>query len=335
MSLHRRAFMGAATAAFASPAVLHAAEPLKIRCSLDTAPSHPRNMAMVDYFAKLAKASNGEIAGEVFHSGQLFADLNVSKALLQGQVEMAMPGTWVLTGLVPDCDMVQMPYFYGVPFEVTHKATDGKPGAFIDRQLEAKLKTQVLGPWTDFGHQSWFSTKVPLDGFSSLKGLKIRSPGGAAMAWRIKFAGGIANTTAWPNVPLALSQGVFDAFISSNESCNTAKLWEAGVKYSYADRQFMAQYIPMIGKGFWAKLSTAQQKMMTDLWAANIAEYRRNGTTSQDTARKILENNGVKFHDPDEAEQAPIRKAMIADLPTLIDAAKLSPEMVKLVKESL
>ena len=30
-----------------------------------------------------------------------------------------------------------------------------------------------------------------------------------------------------------------------------------------------------------------------------------------------------------------IRKAMIADLPTLIEAAKLSPEMVKLVKESL
>ena len=335
MSLHRRAFMGAVTAAFASPAVLRAAEPLKIRCSLDTAPSHPRNMAMVDYFAKLAKASNGELTGEVFHSGQLFADLNVSKALLQGQVEMAMPGTWVLTGLVPDCDMVQMPYFYGVPFEVTHKATDGKAGQYINQQLEAKLKTQVLGPWIDFGHQSWFSTKVPLDSFSSLKGLKIRSPGGAAMSWRIKFAGGIANTTAWPNVPLALSQGTFDAFISSNESCNSAKLWEAGVKYSYADRQFMAQYIPMIGKAFWAKLSAAQQKMMVELWAANIAEYRKNGIGSQETARKILETNGVKIHDPDEAEQGPIRKAMIADLPTLIDAAKLSPEIVKLVKETL
>jgi C4-dicarboxylate-binding protein DctP len=240
-----------------------------------------------------------------------------------------------MTGLVPDCDMVQMPYFYGVPYDVTHKATDGKPGAFIDQQLGAKLKTQVLGPWFDFGHQSWFSTKVPLDSFSSLKGLKIRSPGGAAMAWRIKFAGGIANTTAWPNVPLSLSQGVFDAFISSNESCNTAKLWEAGVKYSYADRQFMAQYIPMIGKGFWTKLSAAQQKMMTDLWAANIARYRKSGIGSQDIARKILETNGVKIHEPGETELAPIRKAMIADLPTLIDAAKLSPEMVKLVKESL
>ncbi|MBV8393336.1 MAG: TRAP transporter substrate-binding protein, partial [Alphaproteobacteria bacterium] len=46
----RRAFVGAAAATLASPAVLRAAEPIKLRCSLDTAPSHPRNVAMVDYF---------------------------------------------------------------------------------------------------------------------------------------------------------------------------------------------------------------------------------------------------------------------------------------------
>ena len=335
MSLHRRAFMGAVPAVLAAPAVPRAAEPLKIRCSLDTALTHPRNVALVDYMAKLAKESNGEIVGEVFHSGQLFADLNVSKALLQGQVEMASPGAWVLTGLVPDCDMIQMPYFYGAPIDVTHKATDGKAGQYINQQLEAKLKTQVLGPWIDLGFQSWYATRVPLDSFASLKGLKIRSPGGAAISWRIKFAGGIANTTAWPNVPLALSQGTFDAFISSDESCNSAKLWEAGVKYSYADRQFMAQYIPQISKMFWDRLQPAQQRLLIDVWAANIAEYRKIGLASQGKARKILEANGVKFHDPDEAEQGPIRKAMMADLPSLIKDAKLSPEIVKLVKESV
>src|SRR5471032_1090016 len=172
--LSRRLFVGAATASLATPALLRAAEPIKIRCSLDTAPSHPRNQAIVDYMAKLEKASNGEISGEVFHSGQLFADLNVSKALLQGQVEMAMPGSWVLTGLVPDCDMVQLPYFYGVPLEVTRKATDGKPGDHVNRQLEGKLKAQVLGTWFDLGYQNWYSTKVVLDKFSALKGLKIR-----------------------------------------------------------------------------------------------------------------------------------------------------------------
>ena len=335
LRITRRAFAGAATSLLVAPAVLRAAEPTKFRVSLDTAPSHPRNVAMVDFVAKVAKESKGELTGEVFHSGQLFADLNVSKALLQGQVEMAAPGAWVLTGLVPDADMVQLPYFYGVSSDITHKATDGKPGQKINQELEAKLKTQVLGPWIDLGFQNWYSTKTPLDSFAALKGLKIRSPGGAGISWRIKFAGGIANTTAWPNVPLALSQGTFDAFVSTDESCNSAKLWEAGVKYSYADHQFMGQYVPMMSKAFAAKLQPAQVKMMTDIWAANIGDYRKGAATSQANARGILEKNGVKFHDPSAQDTAAIRKRMMGDIDALVKDAKLSPEIVSLVKDSI
>jgi TRAP-type C4-dicarboxylate transport system substrate-binding protein len=335
LRITRRAFAGAATALLATPAVLRAAEPLKFRVSLDTAPSHPRNVAMLDFVAKVAKESKGEIVGEVFHSGQLFADLNVSKALLQGQVEVAAPGAWTLTGLVPDADMVQLPYFYGQKTEVTYKATDGKAGQHVNKELEGKLKTVVLGPWIDLGYQNWYSTKTPLESFASFKGLKIRSPGGAGISWRIKFAGGIANTTAWPNVPLALSQGTFDAFVSTDESCNSAKLWEAGVKYCYADHQFMSQYVPMMSKIFTAKLTPAQTKMMLDLWQANIADYRKGSATSQANARGILEKNGVKFHDPSAEEAAATRKAMMADMPTLIKDAKLSPEVVGLVKDAV
>lgn len=335
LRITRRAFAGAATAMLASPAVLRAAEPIKFRVSLDTAPSHPRNVAMLDFVDKVGKESKGELAGEVFHSGQLFADLNVSKALLQGQVEMAAPGAWVMTGLVPDCDMVQLPYFYSTPTEVTHKASDGKPGQYINQQLEAKLKTQVLGPWIDLGYQNWYSTKTPIAKFAALKGLKIRSPGGAGISWRIKFAGGIANTTAWPNVPLALSQGTFDAFVSTDESCNSAKLWEAGVKYSYADHQFMGQYVPMMSKAFAAKLTPAQVKLLVDIWAANIDGYRKGSATSQANARGILEKNGVKFFDPTPDESAAVRKAMMGDIDTLIKDAKLSPEIVKLVKATV
>ena len=333
--LSRRLFVGTAAATLAAPALGRAAEPIKIRCSLDTAPSHPRNVAVVDYLAKLEKASNGEIKGEVFHSGQLFADLNVSKALLQGQVEMAVPGTWVVTGLVPDADLVGLPYFYGVPIELTRKATAGKPGAYVNQQLEGKLKTHVIGPWVDLGYNNWYSTKTPLTGFDSLKGLKIRSSGGAANSWRIKFAGGIANTTAWPNVPLSLSQGTFDALISSDESINSAKLWEAGVKFSYVDNQFLAEYIPMIGNPTWEKLSKVQQTLMTDLWASNIAAYDQGSIDAQARARTVLEKNGVKFTDASARDLATTRTAMIDQADSLIKDAKLSPEIVKLVKEAV
>ena len=334
----RRAVARAALGALAAPAILRAARadaPLKLRCSLDTAPSHPRNQGVADFLKKVEAASGGKIATELFQSGQLFADLNVSKALLQGQVEMAVPGAWVLTGIVSDCDMVQLPYFYGQPAEVTHKATDGKPGQFVDRQLESKLRTHVLGPWMDLGYQNWYATKPQLASAESLKGLKIRSPGGAAISWRIKFFGGIPNTTAWPNVPLALSQGTFDALVSTDESVNSAKLWEAGVRSSYADHQFMGQYIPMVANSFWARLSAEQKKMMTDLWAENIGAYRANAFASQANARKTMEANGVKFTDAPASVLADARKRMIADQASLIREAKLSPEIVKLVQEAI
>ena len=113
--LTRRAFTAAAVATFATPlAAPHirraeAAAPVQLRMSLDTAPSHPRNVAFRDYLGKLEQASGGQIKTKLFESGSLFPDLQVTKALVQGQVEMACPGTWTITGFVADADFSQLP----------------------------------------------------------------------------------------------------------------------------------------------------------------------------------------------------------------------------------
>jgi TRAP-type transport system periplasmic protein len=332
-----RAVAATAVTSLGSFAILRHArgeEALHLRCSLDTAPSHVRNVSIVDFLAKVEKATGGKITSEVFHSGQLFADLNVAKALLQGQIDMAAPGAWTQTGLVSDCDFVQLPVFYGQKIDVTHAASDGKPGAMVVSQLESKLRTKVLGNFIDLGFQNWYTTKKPVKDLSDLKGLKIRSPGGAGISWRINLVGGIANTTAWPNVPLALSQGTFDGFVSTDESCATAKLWEAGVKYSFADHQYVGQYIPMISGSFWNKLSADQQKIMHDIWAQNIATYRANAFASQQRARQAMVEGGVTFVDPSPEQAAAARKMMEGDVAALIKDAKLSPEIVKAADEA-
>ena len=336
--LSRRELGRTAVAAAGTIAILRHArgeEAVKIRCSLDTAPSHVRNVSIVDYLKKVEDATGGKVTSEVFQSGQLYADLNVAKALLQGQVDMAAPGNWTQTGIVPDCDFCQLPVFYGQKIEKTEQAADGKPGALVVKQLEAKLKVKVLGPWLNLGFQNWYTTRKPLNTTDDIKGLKIRSPGGAGISWRINFFGGIPNITAWPNVPLALSQGTFDGFVSTNESVATAKLWEAGVRYSYQDHQYVGQYVPMMSETFWAKLSPDIKKIMVDLWAANIATYRANAGASQDRARKLMADNGVTFIDPSQDVLEAARKAMQADVATLASAAKLSPEVVHLSEESV
>jgi C4-dicarboxylate-binding protein DctP len=332
--LSRRHFVTASVAALAAPAMVRSAradEPLRLRLSLDTAPSHLRNVSMKDYIAKVEAASNGKIKTEVFESGQLYPDLEVGKALIQGQVEMAAPGSWTITGIVSDADCFQLPVLYGQPIDLIHRVIDGKPGQYLNGQIQQKLRSHVLGPYLDLGFQNWYSANKPIAALADLKGMKIRNSGGAGQAWRARFLGAIPNTTAWPNVPLALSQGTFDGLVTSNESLVSAKLWDAGVKFALEDHQFTAEYIPLVSQVFWDKLAPDQQKMMTDLWAQNIPAYRANMAAAQTRARATLEEHGVKFTDPTAEQSAAERKRMMAEQDQVAKDIKISPEMVKLI----
>jgi len=299
LRLTRRDFAFASMAALAAPALIRSAradEPLRLRCSLDTAPSHLRNVSVRDFLGKVEAAAGGKIKTELFESGQLYPDLEVGKALIQGQVEMAAPGSWTITGIVSDADCFQLPALYGQPIELIHRVIDGKPGQYLNTQIQQKLRSHVVGPYLDLGFQNWYSANKPVTSLADLKGMKIRNSGGAGQAWRARFLGAIPNTTAWPNVPLALSQGTFDG-----------------------------------SQMFWDKLSPDLQKIVTDVWAQNIPAYRTNMAAAQTKARAMLEEHGVKFTDPTEEQTATARKSMLPEQDQLSKDIKVSPELVKLI----
>jgi C4-dicarboxylate-binding protein DctP len=328
--LTRRTFVVSSAAVLAAPAVARAAnEPLRLRLSLDTSPTHLRNVSFKDYLAKVEAAAGGRIRSEIFESGQLYPDLEVGKALIQGQVEMASPGTWTITGIVSDADFFQLPVLYGRSMDDIHRAIDGKPGQLLNTQIQQKLRSHVLGPYLDLGFQNWYSANKPLTSLADLKGMKIRNSGGAGQAWRARFLGAIPNTTAWPNVPLALSQGTFDGLVSSNESLVSAKLWDAGVKFALEDHQFIAEYVPLVNQAFWDKLEPDLQKILTDTWAQNVPKYRDNMAAAQLKARKTLEEHGIKFADPTAEQTAEERKKMLAEQDKVAKEIKISPEMVQ------
>jgi C4-dicarboxylate-binding protein DctP len=286
---------------------------------------------MRDYLGRIEAGSGGHIKTQLFESGQLFADLRVGKALLQGQVDMAVPGSWTLTGIIPDADFFQLPVLYSQPIEVVHRAADGKAGQFLARQIEEKLNSHVLGPWLDLGFFNWYSTGKPVASYADLKGLKIRNAGGAGQAWRTQFMGAIPNTTPLPNVPLALSQGTFDGLITTNETVASGQFWESGIRHSLEDHQFIGEYIPMVSLDFWGKLAPEHQKMMTDLWSSDIRSYRANMAASQTRARETMQEHGIKIAVPSAEEIESVRKRMMAEQDAVAKSSKISPEMVAAV----
>ena len=135
--------------------------------------------------------------------------------------------------------------------------------------------------------------------------------------------------TAWPDVPLALSQGTFDGLTTTNESIYSAKLWEAGVKYGFETHEALNEYIPMVSQTFWKKLSPDLQKLVVELWAKNIPIYRANMAKAQIEARKTLIEHGIKFVDPTPQQILEIRQKMMPTQDAVAAELKVSAELVK------
>jgi len=315
--------------AFAAPLAFAADAPFKMRASLDTSATHIRTISVGDYLKQVQEASGGRIQTELFHSGQLYRDRDVAKALRQGNIEMAVPGSWVLSGFVPDTDFFLLPIMAGQPADIVHKVADGKVGQMVDDELEKKLEAKVLGPWFDLGFNNGYSTKKPINDFDDYAGLKLRNSGGAGQSLRAKFFGSIPNTTAWPDVPLALSQGTFDALTSTNESVASAKLWDSGVKYAFEDHSYFAMYVPLISVEFYNKLPPDLQKIVVETWAKNIPTWRKNAAEAQAKAREEDQQHGIKFTDPTPQRLAEVRQKLMTTEDEVAKELKITPALVK------
>jgi TRAP-type C4-dicarboxylate transport system substrate-binding protein len=338
-SWSRRAFVTSAMAMVATPALrtraARADTSLILRCSLETAPSHTRNAVVRDYLGKIETAAAGKIKTQLFESGQLFPDLQVGKALLQGQVEMAAPGSWSLTGIVPDADFFQLPILYGRPIEMLRRVVDGKSGQLLAMQLEQRLSSHVIGPWLDLGFFNWYSTNKPLNCYDDLKGLKIRNNGGAGQAWRTQFMGAIPNTTPLPNVPLALSQGTFDGLITTHETVASGQFWESEIRHALEDHQFIGEYIPIVSRAFWEKLSPDLRQVSTDLWRENVQGYRANMAAAQSRASELVQAHGINIVVPSPDDLAATRREMIASQGQVARLSNISSEMLAAVSADL
>ncbi len=312
-----------------------AQSPIQLRASLDTSATHERTIAVGDYLKKLEAASGGRIKTQLFHSGQISKDINVPRALRDGSVEMAAPGVGMLSGFVPDTEIVQLPVFYGQPLALQQRIFDGAVGKKINEAIEQKVGAKVIGPWLELGFSNYYTTRKPLNDFKDLEGLKIRTAGGFGQFARAKFFGAIPNMTPWPDVPLSLSQGNCDGVATTNESAVSAKLWDSGLRYALEDHQYVGYYIPMVSNGFWKKLTPDLQRLVLETWVQNVAAYRRKMEIAQDEAHVILAQHGVKFVTPTKEQLAAVRTRMMKEQDQIARELKLTPELVHQVTAAM
>ena len=88
----------------------------------------------------------------------LFRDADVFRALAQGKVEIAVPGTWQFDRYVPEVGLFLLPSMYGRDASFTYGLMESPIGNRLVSTIERVLDVNVLGRWIDLGHTHVFST---------------------------------------------------------------------------------------------------------------------------------------------------------------------------------
>lgn len=308
----------------------HAVTPMKI--SVDTVPSHVRNVWIEKFITRVKEKTGGEIEPQLFHSGQLYKDAQVPAALQQGAIDMAVPGTWLLGGLEKRMGVPGLPYFIGRSAEENYRFSDGPVGRELADIAAEKMNTIVLGRWIDNGHSFIFLGAKGADKVKTYKdfsGLKIRYPGGANLSIRFTQMGATPVLVPLPDVPLALMRGNFDGLISTADSMVALKLWESGLKAAYIDYGSFAQQVPFVNKNFWSKLSPVHQKAVREAWESIVVEQRRDSSQREEASLSTLAKNGVKLVRPGAVELKEFRDSQLAVQDEIVRQMGLDSAWVK------
>ena len=317
----------AATIALSLPAWAEAKHKLEI--SLETSPNHVRNISVLEIAQELEKQSGGKLEVKIYHGAAKFKDTDIPKALNQGAIDMGIPVTFHLGKYVSDFDAVDLPIFYGRSRHEIYKVTDGEVGKKLAVILEKKLGVKVVGKWMDLGQQQTYTLKTPVKSAADLKGLKIRTPGGAGNLARYEVLGAAPIKIAWPDVPQGLQRGTMDGLMTTFESVRSAKLWDSGLKYAFENNQSFTQYVPLISLKSWNKYPKDIQDLITKVWAEKIDGVRDLAEKRQISAKEDAQKQGMIVAIPTKEDTSATRKKLMAAQEDLIKQLKIDPALVK------
>ncbi|MCB6992071.1 TRAP transporter substrate-binding protein [bacterium 210820-DFI.6.37] len=275
-----------------------------LRVSYVVAESHASHIAFEEIFKKKLEET-GKFKVELYPNGQLGGDADQVQAVSLGQMEMTVPGEAAMSGIVPEMELVGVPYLFD-SIETARNALDGDFGAYLEEKM-AEQNLVCLG-WGEVGFREISNTKREITEPSDLKGIKIRTQEVTCHLNYFKALGANPTPMSFNEVFTGLQQGTIDAQENPVALTYNSKFHEVTKYMSLTDHVYSAAPV-LINKGIYDGLSDELKETLNDVAAETVAYQRELIAQQNDEDLALIEDAGVKVTKLTDDQKEVFRKA--------------------------
>ena len=301
--MKRRALVLGCAASLAIPNIARGAPPITMRFAHFGATDHPSNIAAQQFGQRVHDRTNGAVRITVYPNNALGDPAQQMAQIKSGIVDIGLPTQGQLDKYQKAFAAVPLPFLFDSR-DQAFKVLDGPVMDWLAPLAEAE-GFMTLRNW-DYGFRNLTNNKRPVNGPDDVKGLKVRTPPEIQIASAMEAAGAIVTAISFPEVYLALSQGVVDGEENPIAVIYFNKYYEVQ-KHLALTQHVYNNMILTVGNPSWRKLNPEQQTIFREEGAA-AGELMRKliGEQEQEQLAKIMAA-GVQVTRPD---LAPFRDRM-------------------------
>ncbi|GAB4261431.1 MAG: hypothetical protein Kow0092_10920 [Deferrisomatales bacterium] len=276
---------------------------------------------------ELWKRTNGQIYFDYYPLAQLGGEVEVLNQLVMGAVQGMLCSSVAVTNIAPRMGVVNLPFLVN-SFDKLDKFIANKE-LFYHFLAGAEDKGVMGVDITGYGNYGWATTK-PVQSLADARPLKFRIAEAAVNQSLYKAWGLNAVVMPWPDVHIALKQGVIDALDHTPMVCNITKKFEVA-KYFTQINYAQGLFIHLINKAWFQSLPKDLQKTLLDVIHEECAKTRV--LTRQQEEREIAKAKeaGIQFYALPEADMATLQRQ--GDQVHQEWADRIGPDYLKKVQE--
>ena len=257
--------------------------------------SHPAHAAAVAFADAVSARTGGAVKIAIFPNSKLGSTQEMVEQTTMGVLDLVIPTEPAIAKYVKKYNMVGAPFAFK-DYAATDKFFAGDFIKWTTPDLEgAGLK--YLARW-EYGFRTYTTSARQINKPEDMKGLKIRTPPDFVNSATVRALGGIPQTIAFAELPMALKQGVVDGQENPIATILAGKMYETQKYLSMVNYTYNSTHL-LMNKAAFDKLTADQKKVIVEE-AVKAGLAMQKAVRSQETAQiDELKKNGMQVAYPD------------------------------------